>query len=70
MGELKKDIVVARVKVCLSYSSLILIIAFISNLYLLWFQEKCARELEIAKEEGQIARDLEMKKVPYTLTRP
>ena len=34
------------------------------------FQEKCARELEIAQEEGQIARQLEMKKVPYTHTRP
>jgi hypothetical protein len=32
------------------------------------FQEKCARELEIAQEEGQIARQLEMKKVPFTHT--
>ena len=47
-----------------------LFMAPISYLSFLIFQEKCARELEIVKEEVQIARHLEMKKVPYTHTRP
>jgi hypothetical protein len=66
MGEVKKDIAVARVKVCLFPS----FVSLSSQLFLilpLFFEEKCARELAIAKEEGDIARVIETNKVIQTL---
>ncbi len=70
MGELKKDLAVARVKVVACYHfvtflPLILFFIFYCFVLLTSVQAKYERDLEIVVKEKETERDIEMKKVSH-----